>query len=225
MKIDKYANFNNLTDKNPFFKMFFGVAMLVIALFFNNIYFSIGIFLILLVINTFVLGIKGKVYFNLFKIPASFLIISILTIMVSIGTNSEGMMHSFNIGKLFFGISKSGINTALNLFFRALACISATYFIALSTPINQMVFVFKKLHFPVSFIEISVLIYRFINIFLEEFDTMMNAIELKNGRNNFKNSIKSMGILGGAIFFRVMDSYSDWKNVLDVKLYKGDFYF
>lgn len=221
--IDRYAYFNALSEKNPFLKMGLGILALVLSLVIDNIPFHLGVLAVVSLVIIGIAKIPMKGYFNLYKIPGGFLLLSVFTVLVSV--SSSGGAGGVTLGSLRFMITPESQEMALNLFFRALACISATYFIALTVPINQQVFVFKRFRLPTVFIEMVVLIYRFINIFMEEFHTMQNAMELKLGNRNLKTSVRSLSLLGTGIFFRVMDSYTDWKNVLEVKLYDGNFYF
>lgn len=222
--IDRYAYFNALTDVNPMKKMAIGILALLLSLIIESVGFHIGVVILMAFIIVGIAKIPAKGYFKLFKIPGSFLILSIITILISITTDMT-IPGGMKIGPLLFTITPESKNMAIRLFFRALACISSSYFIALTIPINQQVYVFKKCHFPMVFIEMTVLIYRFINIFLEEFHIMQNGMDLKLGNRTLKTSIRSLSLLGTGIFIRVMDSYMDWKNVLDVKLYNGTFYF
>lgn len=219
--IDRYAYFNRLTEKNPFLKMAVGFVGLILALGLNSIPVQLGVLVVMGLLVVAVAGIPLRGYLGLYKIPGGFLLLSILTIAVSVSLGEEG----FHIGPVALAVTEESLAMAGRLFFRALACIASTYFIALTVPMNQQVEVFKKMRLPKEFIEMTVLIYRFINIFMEEFRTMENAMELKLGTLNFRTALRSVSLLGSGIFFRVMDSYSDWKNVLEVKLYDGNFYF
>ncbi|MDX5725681.1 CbiQ family ECF transporter T component, partial [Clostridioides difficile] len=108
--------------------------------------------------------------------------------------------------------------------FRAMSCLTCVYFCILTTPFNQLIFFFKKLHLPDTFVELSMLIYRFIFIFLEEFSEIYKLQELRFGYINLKTSYKSLGILGSMLYKRLMTRYDDMCISLDIKLYDGKFH-
>ena len=221
--IDRYAYFNKLTHVNPMLKMGVGIFFLLLSLITEQIVVQIAILVVtgFLVVGVARVPVKG--YLQLYKLPLSFLLLSILTVLVSIQIGGPG--EGLHIGGFSFVIRPESKHMALHLFFRAISCISSSYFIALTVPMNQQVQVFYRCHFPIVFIEMMVMMYRFINIFLEELHTMQDAMELRLGRKTLSSTIRSLSLLGTGIFYRVMDSYEDWKNVLEVKNYQGTFYF
>lgn len=94
----------------------------------------------------------------------------------------------------------------------------------LTVPVQQLVKVMRTIHIPVLLIELMVLIYRFIFIFIEEAAAIRHAQQLRFGYHGLKNSYKSLAMLVNVLFQRVMLRYRDMSVVLDVKLFQGDFH-
>ena len=94
----------------------------------------------------------------------------------------------------------------------------------LTTPFNQLIFVFKKLHLPDVILEISMLMYRFIFIFMEEVADIRKSQELRFGYINLKNGYNSFGLLVNMLFKRMMIRYDEMSIALDMKLYDGTFH-
>lgn len=223
--IDRASYFNEWTNKSPKAKVFFGLGALVLSLFLQNSIYHLVLFIFLSGLLLFGARISGKIYFKLLKLPFIFLILSFITILLSVGKEEGDFLLSLKLGIYFVGITKAGLETSILVFFRALAGIASMYFIALTTPITQLVGVFKWLKMPTVFLEMLILIYRFITLFMEEFEEMQVGIDIKNGSRTKFLQLKSTATLGYVLFRRVMDSYQDWNTVLEMKLYDGNFYF
>jgi len=82
----------------------------------------------------------------------------------------------------------------------------------------------KKLHIPDNFVELAMLTYRFIFIFLEEFMEIYKSQELRFGYINIKNSYRSLGLLANLLYNRLIKRYEDMCISLDMKLYDGEFH-
>lgn len=223
--IDRAAYFNEWTHKSPKTKVIFGLGALIVSLFLANWIGHIILFLLLTGLILFGAKIRPEIYIRLLKLPVFFLSLSFITILLSISKNPQDYLFSFNIGSFFIGVTQEGLDTSIMVFFRAMAGIASMYFIALTTPITQLVSVFKWLRMPMVFLEMLILIYRFITLFMEEFQEMQVGIDIKNGSRTKYLQLKSTATLGFVLFRRVMDSYEDWNIVLEMKLYNGNFYF
>lgn len=220
--IDRYAYTNKLKDFNPMVKFIFAIGALFVATVFNNTYINFIIFISMVLLTTVVAGIPIKSYFKIYLLPFIFLLISILTVLIS-KSNNDVFLWSFKIGKSFLGIKEEALIESTIIIFRVLASISSTFFIALTTPVNHLIKVFKRLRLPSTIIELIILIYRFIFVFLEESKEIGFAQEMKFGYVGVKNSYHSIALLIKCLFVRVLFKYEDMINSLDAKLYNGDF--
>lgn len=222
--IDKYAYTNKLTDKNPYIKAIFSILFLILSLTIENRIFQISIITIMsiTIISTSKMGISE--YLKLLSIPLIFMIMSILAIIISISTEKTYMLTYFTVGSTYIGISKFGLMNALRILSRSIACLTCVYFLMLTTPFNQLIKVFKKLHIPDNVIEIAMLIYRFIFIFLEEVQEIYKSQEMKLGYMGMRNSYNSLGLLLNMLYKRMMKRYEDMSIALDMKLFDGKFH-
>lgn len=222
--IDKYAYTNKLTDKNPYIKAIFSILFLILSLTIENRIFQISIITIMsiTIISTSKMGISE--YLKLLSIPLIFMIMSILAIIISISTEKTDMLTYFTVGSTYIGISKFGLMNALRILSRSIACLTCVYFLMLTTPFNQLIKVFKKLYIPDNVIEIAMLIYRFIFIFLEEVQEIYKSQEMKLGYMGMRNSYNSLGLLLNMLYKRMMKRYEDMSIALDMKLFDGKFH-
>lgn len=222
--IDKYAYTNKLKDANPMFKFIFSLLMLIISLSLKKITIIFLIFCFMSSITIYVVNISFKKYFKLLCIPITFLLISIITMIISVDNTPTSFLLQISLGKYYIGITQIGIERGLLLFFRSLGSLTCTYFLALTIPMNQLIQVFKKLHLSKTIIEIMVLVYRFIFIFLEESKELYVAQNLRFGYKGIRNSYKSTAILIKILFVRVMERYDELNISLETKLFNGEFY-
>ncbi len=220
--IDKYAYTNKLSDSNPYIKFVIVIICLLITTITKHNYVNLLIFLTMVFLTTLVAGIPFMKYCKMLLIPFSFLILSIISILISISP-TDVFLLSISFKGYYIGISEGGLNSSLLLTSRVFASISTSFFLGLTTPLNNMIKVFRKLHFPRTLIELTVLIYRSIFIFLEALKDIYDIQEMKFGYSNFKNSMNSSGLLIRTLFTRIFRNYEEMIITLECKLYDGEF--
>lgn len=198
------------------------VIALAITTIISNNYINVGIFILMVFTTTVIAGIPFNKYLKILFIPMSFLLISTITVLFSISGN-DVYIWSIKIGSKYIGITSESIVQSINLTTRVFASMSATFFLALTTPLNNLIKVFKRLGLPGVIIELLVLIYRSIFIFLEESKEIYMAQELRFGYSNLRNSFRSTSLLIKALFIRVLLKYEDMVIALECKLYDGEF--
>lgn len=224
MIIDDYAYKNKLYKVNPNKKFIIGMLLLILSLINPFNYISLLIIALMSFVIVVIAKIELKDYLHFIKIPLTFLIISIIMILLNFSHNKEIFLYSIKIGNLYVGVTNESLKSAIHLFFRALSCLTCIYFIMLTTPFYQLIFVFIKLHLPDVVLEISILMYRFIFIFMEEVSDIRKSQELRFGYINLKNGYNSFGLLVSMLFKRMMIRYDEMSIALDMKLYDGTFH-
>lgn len=222
--IDKYAYTNNLNKFSPRIKIGIVAILIIASMLITNKYILASIILMNSFLIVYVAKINLNDYFKLLKIPMAFLVIAIITNTINISSYNTNFLHSIKIFNLYFGVSYQSIDVSLKILFRSVTCLTCVYFLILTTPFNQLVFVLVQCKLPSILIELTVLVYRFIFIFLEEVDCIRKSQQLRFGYINLKTSYKSLGILCSMLFTRMMKRYNDMCVSLDLKLYDGNFH-
>lgn len=222
--IDKIAYNNRLSHTNPYLKFGLGFAFLILAVLWNNLWFLTAIIVGMNTLLILVAKINKKQYIRLLSIPSVFILLSLGATLFYFSKEKNEFIFCINIIGYYLGYSKITLIRAADILVRCLAAISCIYFITLTTGFNQMILVFKKLHIPKEIIEIIMLTYRFIFIFLEETAEIYIAQEMRFGYVNLKTAYRSLGILVSTLFTRIMIRYQDMSIALDTKLYDGEFY-
>ena len=201
MIIDDYAYKNKLFKVNPNLKFSIGMLFLIISLISPYNILSV---LIILGMSFTIVGIakiEVKDYIHFIKIPFAFLVISIIMILINFSADKSILLHYIKVGNLYIGVSNTSIDTSIHLFFRALSCLTCIYFIMLTTPFNQLIF-----------------------IFMEEVLDIRTSQELRFGYINLKNGYHSFGLLVNMLFKRMMIRYDEMSIALDMKLFDGTFH-
>lgn len=196
--LDNYAHFNNLKDANTYFKVFFAIITLLVSLISTSPIVPLIIALVMSSLIIFKAKISWKFYAKFFMIPFVFGLITFLYMTIFFGVGA----HVFELGVFNLAVTADGFNLGFLVFARMLGCFSCLAFLALTTPMNELFSVLEIVKIPKIVLEIAMLMYRYIFLFLAEAMNMYHSQETRLGYISFKKSFKSMGILGSNLFIR-----------------------
>jgi cobalt/nickel transport system permease protein len=224
LEIDNCAYLNNIKDVNPLIKLGITFIGVISSMLTQNANIHILIMLFMTALILFIARVDMKLYIKCLKIPIIFLIIGIGLNLINISFENKDYIFNVNILGLYIGTTEFAVKSSVNILLRAMSCIISIYFLILTTPFNQLIIVLKKLYIPHTLIELMILIYRFIFIFIEESEEIYKSQQLKFGYTNLRTSYNSMSLLIKTLFFRMMRRYEDMSISLDIKLYDGKFH-
>ncbi len=179
MLIDKIANRNPYKSTNPTEKFIFSVGLLIFLTYMNNYYLDI---LNIIFINIFLIKlvkIKMRELYNLYKVVLFFMFMTTLSLIF--------------IGKDFISLN-------IHVF----SSIGAMYFLFCTTPVTQIAEVMLNLKMPRIIVELFLLIYRFIFLFVEIKNQMINSQNTRLGNMSLKISYKSFGLLVSNLFNKIL---------------------
>lgn len=222
MNIDNYAYSSKLKNINPTEKIFFALTTLFVCLFANNFLVSICTIAIMSFLIIRIGKTKVKVFLRLMTVPITFLIIGILTIVISYSLNKGQFLISFRFFNGWIGVSKEGINQGANMFLKVMGSLSCLYFISLTTPMIDVISVLTKMKVPSFLIELIGLVYRFIFIILETSEMMFISQNSRLGYRDIKTSYKSLGALASTLFIRSFKRANDLYTALEARGYNGE---
>ena len=219
--IDKYAYTNKLRNYPPQAKILIACGGIVISRLMDNLLIDSLVIILMIGLNVLLAKTPIKAYFKTLIIPIGFLLTSIIAIMVSI--NGDTYIFSLDLSLFQIGIQKESIFIGVKLLTTVLASLTSIYFLIFTTTIIDIIKVLKKIKLPNIFIELMVLVYRSIFIFLEEANNIYLAQSMKFGYKNNKNSIKSISLLIRNLLTRVFIKHKEMSISLECKLYNGEF--
>ena len=216
--MDYIAHHNELTESNPYFKLFLTIILLIVTLALDSLYFDVIIFVIMSVVILAIARINYKSYLKFLSLPMAFLIITCIFLIFFFGKGEV----IYETGIFGIVVTNDSLHYGIYTFMRVMACLPCLGFLALTTPIAKILNCLRSLHVPKILIEIALLMYNSIFIFLNEIDTMKKAQDSRLGYNSYFTSFKSLGALASTIFLRSLDKSETLQFALDSRGYDGD---
>ena len=216
--MDYIAHHNELSEFNPYIKLFITIITLVVTLVLDNLYFDVIIFVIMSVVILTIAKINYKSYLKFLSIPMAFLVITCLFLLFFFG---KGQVI-YETGLWGIVVTEGSLHYCVYTFMRVMGCLPCLGFLALTTPIAKVLHCLGTLKVPKIVIEIGLLMYNTIFIFLNEIDTMQKAQETRLGYHSYTTSFKSLGALVSTIFLRSLDKSETLQFALDSRGYSGE---
>ena len=216
--MDYIAHNNELSEANPYYKLIITVIFLIVTLALDNLYFDVLIFIIFSIIILGVAKISLRSYLKFLTIPMAFLIITCIFLIFFFGSGQV----IYETGIFGIVVTDDSWHYGLYTFFRVLGCFPILGFLALTTPIAKIFHCLETFKVPKILIEIGLLMYNTIFIFLNEIDTMQKAQKTRMGYNSYWNSLKCLGDLVSNIFLRSLDKSETLQHSLDARGYDGE---
>jgi len=176
----------------------FGIITLIVSLVSTSPIIPLTIFTLVSFIILFEAKIPVKFYLKFLTIPLTFASITFVFMALFFGTGQ----HIYNLGFLNLSVTTDGFNRGFLVFSRILGGFACMAFIGLTTPMTEIFKVLEDFKFPKVMLEISMLMYRYIFVSLDEAVTMYHSQETRLGYSSLKKSYKSMGILIANIFIK-----------------------
>ncbi|MBN2110182.1 MAG: cobalt ECF transporter T component CbiQ [Methanosarcinaceae archaeon] len=163
--------------------------------------------------------ISAGFYLRLLAAPAGFVLVSAVIIAFFFGEGAK--LFSLGVWGLTLGVSEAGLNMALLVLARTLGGMSCLFFLSLTTPMIELFSVLKATGFPDSFIEIAMMMYRYIFVFLEVAMGVKYAQTVRLGYRDFRTSFRSMVMLGSNLFIRSWEQGEKLYVSMNARCYDG----
>jgi len=199
--LDYYAHNNGFRDVNTTFKVLFAVSTLLICVASPSPIIPIFVFILVPSLLIFKAKISYKFYFKFIAIPFFFALITFLYMALFFGS-TDILIHIGSIGPLDLSIYRDGVQLGFLVFGRMLGAFSCLVFLAFTTPMTELFSIFYRVRIPPIMVELSMLMYRFIFLFMDEAEKMHQAQKTRMGYSDWKSSLRCMGMLGGNLFIR-----------------------
>ena len=222
--LEYYSYNSKINSWNPHLKFWYSMVLIVLGIILSNIYISISIVFICGFITIFLGKISLKKYIDFFKVPIIFLLISVAVININFSKNITDFYY-FNIGDLYIYTTDENIKKSCILFWRALSGVSSMYMLALSTPLNEIIYVMKKARTPKIIIELMYLVYRFIFIMRDSYKSMRKSIESRLGFRDYRISLLSFGKIISNILIVSLRKSNSFYDAMESRCYRGEIRF
>lgn len=222
LPIDRYAYTNKLAHLDPGIKMLICAGAIALSMLLDNHIMNGVIFLSLLLAITLVAGIPFLFCLKVILIPMGFLLMGFIGIVLGV-SSADSFEWSLQLGRYFVGFTGESLDMGLITASRSAAALSGTIFLALTTSADSMMRKVWKYPIPKVLLEIAMLTYRSIFIFLEEALAIHRAQEMRHGHDDMKKSYRSWSLLVKQLFVRVMSRYQHMVVSLECRNYNGQF--
>lgn len=196
--LDSYAHSNNLKNANINFKVLFAILTMLVSLVSTSPVVPLIITFFMSFLIIFKAKIPWKFYLKFLIVPFVFGLLTFIFMALFFGIGT----HILELGILNLAVTEDGFNLGFLVFARMLGGFSCLAFLALTTPMTEIFSVLKHLKIPRIVLEIAMLMYRYIFVFLDEAINMYHSQETRLGYSSIKKSFKSMGMLGSNLFIR-----------------------
>ncbi len=221
--IDSYAYNNRLRKIDPAFKAGLAGLFLIICLLSTSPYVDliaiIGIFALVVRLA----GIPAKVFEQVLFAEFSFFVLTTAGVAVSITTISPLSINpwALHIGPLWFSTSSALLQNALLIISRVMGCAAAMNFLALTTPMVDVMNLLRRLRMPELLVDLMALMYRFIFVLLESLKRMVLAREVRMGFSGWRNSFESAAQIGANLFIEAFRRSRRLESALEGRCWDG----
>ncbi|WP_174590320.1 cobalt ECF transporter T component CbiQ [Methanocella conradii] len=121
------------------------------------------------------------------------------------------------------GVTREGLSLAALVFLRTFAGLFVMLFFAASTPIPHIFNSLNSVGLPDYIAEITILIYRYSFMMLEQSWQMLNAAGCRMGFSGWRNSMRTMGMVAANMFIRSLEFAERSQYALQSRNFGGRF--
>lgn len=198
--LDDYALKSPLREKNNWLKIAITSFGILVGISSNSPVTPLVIALSMSIATIYLSKVPLKVYIKILGAPAGFVLVSAIIIAFFSGTGKE--IFAFYLFGHTLTMTAGGLNMAALVLVRTISGMSCLFFLSMSTPMIELFSVLKATKFPDSFIEIAMMMYRYIFVFMEVSMGIKYAQTVRLGYKDFSTSFKSMAMLTSSLFTR-----------------------
>lgn len=221
--IDLYAYNNRLRDAHPAEKILFAGLTMLICLIASSPVVAVLALACVTVAVVRVAGIPLRAFWYFVRLPAGFIVIGVLTLAVTtVDPAGPQTLLALPIGPWHIGVVESSLTRAVQVASVSFACVASMLALALTTPMVDLTDQLRKWRVPQLFIELMVLMYRFIFVFIETAQAMYIAQNARLGYSNWRRSLRSAGMLAANLYLRSQSRASLLFTALTARGYSGE---
>lgn len=224
LSIDVLAQRSRLNRVNAPLKVWGCVVLLICCVSSHSPILGLGLAVIMLAVTVLVGGVRLHEYLSLLALPAAFLLVSGLALLVSFHGAPEGVLNVRLFGVWCSVTPADQARTALVLS-KALGAVSCLYLLSLSTPMTEIIAALRKARVPAVIVELMYLIYRYIFILLEMHRTMRDAAESRLGYVDFRVSVRTTGNIYANLLAHSFHKANLCFDAMESRCYEGEIRF
>ena len=217
--LDDYALGNALRETSARLKLLLGLCSILFCVSSPTPIAPLFVAVTMSLITVILAKIPWRIYSRLLLVPLSFALLSAGVVAFMHGSGPT--LFSLDLFGFSPVIREEGANLAALLMARTFGGMCSLFFIALTTPMIEIFAVLKSLRIPGSVIELSMMIYRYIFVFLDQAAMIHSAQVMRLGDAGTKNSLNSFAMLCGVLFLRSWEQGERLVVAMDSRCYDG----
>lgn len=217
--LDEYAHRNALREVDIRVKLLLGLGGIIISVFSTSPAGPLFVAATISLAALLLARIPPRLYFTLLLIPLSFSLLS-ASVVALIHGRGDLLLSAYPLGYPL-EIRADGANMGVLLVSRTLGSMCSLFFISLTTPMIEIFAGLRALAVPQFLIELSMMIYRYIFVFLDQATMIHNAQKMRLGDSDFKISLKSFAMLSSVLFLRSWEQGERIILAMDARCYDG----
>jgi cobalt/nickel transport system permease protein len=222
--IDQYAYNNRIRSVEPAYKAGLAFTVLLLCLVLNEPLVGIVAVGWMYLLAVRLAGLSARTFGRVLVAETTFLMLTTIGVVISLSlTDPRGISTwAWHLGPIWVSSSPDSLYQGVALVTRALGAASAMNFLALTTPLVDLVDLCRRWHVPVLLIDLMTLIYRFIFVLLESLNRMYMAQDSRLGyTTSYYRAMSSAGLLGSRLFIDGYQRSRRLQTALESRGYDG----
>lgn len=212
LAIDRHAWTNRWYRHHPGEKLLLAGGLLLLSITLPPLTTGPIVFVVMALATVAGAGVPVAAFLRFIAVPGAFLLSSVLLLAVSLEFS----------GGVRLAWSLPGLATAQQVVMRSLGAISCLAFLALTTPLIDLAPLLRRLGTPQVIVEIMLLTYRLIFVFLERAVAGWQAQAARQGYAGFGRSLRSLSLLIASLLQRSLAQARGIETGLAARGFEGE---
>ena len=218
--LDDVATSSPLRSVPAGLKLILCLAATVIAVASPEIWVPLFVGITMIFASLVLAKVPFRLYLSLLTIPLAFGLSGAVILLFFTG-GGETLVSFFSFWVYDIQITTDSLHLSLLVFARTLGGMCSLYFLAVTTPMTSLFAVFQNMHIPQEFIDLTMLIYRYIFVFIGEAIGIHNAQVIRGGYQGWKNGIYAFSMLVSMLFVRTWERGDEIFLSMNSRCYDG----
>ena len=224
MLIDRFAYGNRLRHTDPALKTAIALAVLGLCLVLNTPAASLFALGWMSLLTVAVARIPARVFAGILLGESTFLALATVGIAVTVAAAPPPVetLWRVHFGVLWIFGTAGGMSAAAHTVARAVGATAAMNFLALTTPLVDLVELMRRRRVPDALIDITATVYRATFLLLDNFNQIYTAQQCRLGYISARRSMHSAALLGGNLFIKTFQKGKRLQLALDARGFDGN---
>ena len=149
------------------------------------------------------------------------LAIAALVLLMQTFVTGATPLATIELGSCRLTASREGLRAGALIASRILGSFGIALFLCQGSPVGEIFAALRWARVPRTWIEIAVLMYRYLHVFLEQAVCVRSAQRVRLGYSNLRRSFQSLGSLAGMVVLRSLDQAEKTHEAMTARGYQG----